>query len=179
MTKLLTGDALIDFTLPATDGNTYNASEIAQKSKALAVVFTCNHCPYARAWEDRINQIARDYAGQGVSVLAINANDATKYPGDSFEQMVKRATEKQFVFPYLQDESQVVAHAYGAERTPEFFIFNASGKLRYHGSPDDNYEEEQAVIHSYVREALDAILADQEVAIPETRVLGCTIKWKA
>jgi peroxiredoxin len=179
MGKLLTGDSLIDFTLPATDGNTYNASEIAQKSKALAVVFTCNHCPYARAWEDRINQIARDYAGQGVSLLAINANDATKYPGDSFEQMVKRATEKQFVFPYLQDESQVVAHAYGAERTPEFFIFDAAGKLRYHGSPDDNFEEEQAVKHSYVREALDAILADQEIAIPETRVLGCTIKWKA
>ena|SRR5713226_9308836 len=179
MTKLLTGGSLIDFTLPATDGNTYNVSEIAQKSKALAVVFTCNHCPYARAWEDRINQTARDYAGQGVQLLAINANDATKYPGDNFEQMVKRATEKQFVFPYLQDESQVVAHAYGAERTPEFFIFDAAGKLRYHGSPDDNYEEEQAVRHSYAREALDAILADKEVAIPETTVLGCTIKWKA
>jgi len=179
MAKLLTGDSLIDFTLPATDGDTYHASEIAQKSKALAVVFTCNHCPYARAWEDRINQIARDYAGQGVFLLAINANDATKYPGDSFEQMVKRATEKQFVFPYLQDESQVVAHAYGAQRTPEFFIFDAAGKLCYHGSPDDNYEEGQAVKHSYVREALDAILADQEVTIPEAAVLGCTIKWKA
>lgn len=86
--------------------------------------------------------------------------------------------KKQFVFPYLQDESQVVAHAYGAERTPEFFIFDAAGKLRYHGSPDDNYEEEQAVRHSYVREALDAVLVDQEVAIPESAVLGCTIKWK-
>jgi peroxiredoxin len=179
MAKLHTGDALIDFTLPATDGNTYHASEIAQEAKALAVVFTCNHCPYARAWEDRINQIARDYAGQGVHLLAINANDATKYPGDSFEQMAKRATEKQFVFPYLQDESQTVARAYGAERTPEFFIFDAAGKLRYHGAPDDNYEEEQAVKHSYVREALDAILTGREVAIPETPAVGCTIKWKA
>lgn len=93
--------------------------------------------------------------------------------------MVKRATEKQFVFPYLQDESQVVAHAYGAEHMPEFFIFDAAGKLRYHGSPDDNYGEEQAVKHSYVREALDVILADQNVVIPETTVLGCSIKWKA
>jgi glutathione peroxidase-family protein len=102
MTKLLTGDSLIDFTLPATDGNTYNASEIAQKSKALAVVFTCNHCPYARAWEDRINQIARDYAGQGVSLLAINANDATKYPGDSFEQIPKSASiQSSFAQKYL------------------------------------------------------------------------------
>jgi peroxiredoxin len=179
MAKLLPGDALIDFTLPATDGNSYHASEIVQKSKALAVVFTCNHCPYAQAWEDRINQIARDYAGKGIRVLAINANDASKYPGDSFEQMTRRAKEKQFVFPYLQDESQAVARAYGAVRTPEFFIFDAASKLCYHGAPDDNYEEERQVRHSYVREALDAILARQPVAIPDTPAVGCTIKWKA
>ncbi len=179
MANVLRGDTLIDFTLPATDGTTYHASEIAQRSKALVVVFTCNHCPYAQAWEDRINQIARDYAAQGVHLLAINANDAMRFPGDSFEQMVKRAAEKQFAFPYLHDDSQKVAHAYGAERTPELFIFDAAGKLRYHGALDDNYEDEQAVQHHYAREVLDAIIADKEVAISETQPVGCTIKWKA
>ncbi len=179
MANVLRGDTLIDFTLPATDGTTYHASEVAQRSKALVVVFTCNHCPYARAWEDRINQLARDYAVQGVHLLVINANDAARYPSDSVEQMIKRAAEKQFAFPYLHDDSQEVAHAYGAERTPELFIFDAAGKLRYHGAPDDNYEEEQAVQHHYAREALDAIIADKEVVISETKPVGCTIKWKA
>lgn len=179
MAKLLSGDTLIDFTLPATDGNSYNASEVLKMARALIVVFTCNHCPYAQAWEDRLNQIVHDYDPQGVHMLAINANDTIKYPGDSMEQMVKRASEKKFVFPYMRDDNQLVARAYGAERTPELFIFDAAGKLRYHGAPDDNYEDEQAVKHHYAREALDAILAENEVAMPETPPQGCTIKWKA
>lgn len=179
MAKLLSGDTLIDFTLPATDGNSYNASEVLKMARALIVVFTCNHCPYAQAWEDRLNQIVHDYDPQGVHMLAINANDTIKYPGDSMEQMVKRASEKKFVFPYMRDDNQLVARAYGAERTPELFIFDAAGKLRYHGAPDDNYEDEQAVKHHYAREALNAILAENEVAMPETPPQGCTIKWKA
>src|SRR5262249_44394308 len=141
-------------------------------------VFTCNHCPYAQAWEDRINAIARDYAPQGVRLLAINSNNPLVSPGDSWEHMTRRAREKQFTFPYLYDESQEVACVYGAERTPEFFIFDATGRLRYQGAPDDNYEDEHAVKHHYVREALDAILADQEAPIPQTQPVGCTIKWK-
>jgi peroxiredoxin len=178
MSKLLAGDLALNFTLPATDGKSYTQRDVARDAKAVAIVFTCNHCPYARAWEDRINAIAHDYAPLGVRLLAINANDKRVSPSDSWELMIQRANEKQFVFPYLYDESQDVARSYGAERTPEFFIFDAAGILRYHGAPDDNYEEEQAVAHHYVREALDAILADQQTPTAETKPVGCTIKWK-
>jgi peroxiredoxin len=178
MSKLTAGDIALNFTLPATDGQTYTLRDVAREAKAVAIVFTCNHCPYARAWEDRINAIAHDYAPLGVRVFAINSNNALVSPGDSWENMIQRAHEKQFTFPYLYDESQDVARSYGAERTPEFFIFNAAGTLRYHGAPDDNYEDEHAVTHHYAREALDAILADQVVPTPETRPVGCTIKWK-
>lgn len=178
MANVHVGDALIDFTLPATDGNSYTASDVLKMAKALIVVFTCNHCPYARAWEDRLIQIVHDYDPQGVHMLAISSNDVVQYPADSFENMTRRAREKHYVFPYLFDESQEVARAYGAERTPELFIFDAGGKLRYHGAPDDNYEDEQAVKHHYAREALDAILADKAVALAETRPVGCTIKFR-
>jgi peroxiredoxin len=179
MANIKHGDGLIDFTLPATDGRYYNARMLLGESAALAVVFTCNHCPYAQAWEDRINAIARDYAPRGVHLVAINANDAVKYPGDSMEKMAERAQEKGFVFPYLRDESQETARAYGAERTPEFFIFDSSGTLRYHGAPDDNYDDETAVKAPYARQALDAILQDGAIEVIETPPVGCTIKWAA
>src|SRR5690349_11921344 len=142
MALLHIGDALIDFTLPATDGRTYTASTVLKMAQALIVTFTCNHCPYAQAWEDRLNQIVHDYDPQGVHMLAISSNDAAKYPADNFEKMVERAQQKRFVFPYLYDESQEVARAYGAVRTPEVFIFDASGTLCYHGAPDDNHDDE-------------------------------------
>ena len=128
MAKLRTDDTALDFTLPATDGKTYNLHDAFKNARAVAVVFTCNHCPYAIAWEDRINSIARDYATQGVRLFAINANNASTHPADSFENMAKRASQKHFVFPYLHDESQSVARSYGPERTPEFFIFDAAQK---------------------------------------------------
>jgi len=179
MAKLRIGDTAADFTLPATDGQTYNLQDAFKNARAVVVVFTCNHCPYAQAWEDRINAIARDYASQGVRLFAINPNNASAYPADSFENMAKRAREKHFAFPYLYDESQSVARSYGAERTPELFIFDVTKTLRYHGAPDDNYEDERAVKHHYAREALDALLAETGPALPETRPVGCTIKWKA
>ena len=178
MAHIHTGDALIDFTLPATDGQTYSAHAVLQMAQALIITFTCNHCPYAQAWEDRLNQIVHDYDPQGVHMLAISSNDATVYPADSFEKMAERAQQKRFVFPYLYDESQEVARAYGAQRTPELFIFDAAGVLRYHGTPDDNYDEESAVTRRYAREALDDILAAQSVRTPETAPVGCTIKFK-
>ena len=178
MTNLRIDDTALDFTLPATDGKVYTLYEAFKNSRAVVVVFTCNHCPYAIAWEDRINAIARDYAAQGVRLFAINSNNAATHPADSFENMVKRASEKHFVFPYLHDESQSVARSYGAERTPELFIFDAAKTLRYHGAPDDDYEDEHAVKHHYAREALDAILTGKELARSETRPVGCTIKWK-
>ena len=177
MAKIETGDKAIDFDLPGVDGKTYSLSDISSDKKATAVVFMCNHCPYVLAWLDRLAATARDYAAQGVAFVAINANDPVKYPAYSFEGMQKLAKERDLPFPYLHDETQEVATAYGAERTPEIFLFDAGLKLRYHGAPDDNYDETQAQV-PYLRNALDAVLAGQTPAVADTPPVGCTIKWK-
>jgi len=177
MANVKLGDAAIAFELPGVDGKTYSLSALAEGKEATAVVFMCNHCPYVLAWLDRVIAIAKDYAGKGVAFAAINANDPAKYPADSFEGMQKLAKERGLPFPYLHDETQKVATAYGAERTPEIFLFDGDLKLRYHGAPDDNYEEPQASV-PYLRNALDAVLAGQTPPIAETPPVGCTIKWK-
>ena len=177
MAKLEIGDNAIPFSLPGVDEETYSLSAYQDK-EAVVVIFTCNHCPYARAWEDRIVSIQNDYADQGIQVLAINANDAEKYPNDGFPKMRQRAEEKDFSFPYLRDESQEVAAAYGAERTPEIFLFGRDGKLAYHGAVDDNYDDPDAVQENYLRDAVEAVLAGEEPSISQTRPVGCTIKWK-
>jgi peroxiredoxin len=177
MAKLAIGDEIIPFKLPGTDGAEHSTDDFADK-QALVVIFSCNHCPYVRAWEDRMVEVQKDYADKGVQLIAVNANDDVKYPEDSFEEMKKRAAEKGFNFPYLRDETQEVARAYGAERTPEVFVFDRDRKLRYHGAIDDNYENPQLVRRSYLREALDALLAGSEVPTAETPPVGCTIKWR-
>lgn len=168
---------LIPFSLPGTDGKTHSADAYGQ-AKVLGVIFSCNHCPYARAWEDRLIQIQREYARSGVQFLLINSNDPAKYPDDSFESMQRRAKDKGYPFPYLFDETQEVARSYGATRTPEIFLFDAQRVLRYHGAPDDNYEDSRAVTRPYLREAIDAVLAGRRLDTPETKPVGCTIKWK-
>jgi peroxiredoxin len=177
MTNLRSGDEAIAFELPGVDDQRHALTNYADK-EAVAVIFTCNHCPYARAWEDRIVQIQDDYAERGVQVIAISANDPQKYPADSFPKMRERALEKGFNFPYLFDESQEVARAYGAERTPEVFLFGKDGTLLYHGTVDDNYDGPGAVENHYLRDALDAALADEAPAVAETQAIGCTIKWR-
>jgi peroxiredoxin len=177
MAKLKIGDKAIPFDLPGVDGEDHSLADYSDK-EVMVVAFSCNHCPYVRAWEDRMIQIQKDYADQGVQLLVINANDAQKYPDDSFSKMKERSQEKNFNFPYLHDESQEVARYYGAERTPEFFVFDSGGVLKYHGALDDNYEDPQAVQHRYLRDALEAVLAGQAPAVMETPPVGCTIKWK-
>ena len=177
MANVKLGDAAIAFELPGVDGKTYSLPALAEGKEATAVVFMCNHCPYVLAWLDRVIAIAKDYAGKGVAFAAINANDPAKYPADSFEGMQKLAKERGLPFPYLHDETQEVATAYGAERTPEIFLLDGDLKLRYHGAPDDNYEETQPSV-PYLRNALDAVLAGQAPPIAETPPVGCTIKWK-
>jgi peroxiredoxin len=177
MSKLKIGDKAIPFALPGVDGEEHSLADYADKA-AVAVVFSCNHCPYVLAWEDRMIQVQADYAGKGVQLIAIGSNDAQKYPADSFAKMKEHAREKGFNFPYLRDETQEVARFYGAERTPEFFLFDKGGVLRYHGAPDDNYDDPQAVQQQYLRDALDAVLAGETPAIAETPPVGCTIKWK-
>jgi peroxiredoxin len=177
MSVIKMGDAALAFELPGVDGQTYSLAEISADKKATVVVFACNHCPYVLAWMDRLLATAKDYAGQGVAFVGINANDPNKYPVDSFEGMQKFAQEYALPYPYLHDETQEVATAYGAERTPEVFLFDGSLLLRYHGAPDDNYDETQASV-PYLRDALDAVLAGQEPPVTETPPVGCTIKWK-
>lgn len=171
------GDMAIPFNLPGVDGANHSFGDYSGKN-AVVVIFSCNHCPYVRAWEDRMVQIQTDYASKGVQLIAINANDAATHPEDSFPKMKERAREKHFNFPYLRDESQQVPRSYGAERTPEVFLFDKSGTLRYHGAIDDNYDDPRAVKVKYLRNALDAILSGERPQTPETRPVGCSIKWK-
>ena len=165
------------FNLPGVDGRNHSLSDYQDK-EAIAVTFSCNHCPYVQAWEDRMLQVQADYASKGVQLIAINANDSSNFPNDSFTKMQERAESKGFNFPYLFDEPQTVAKAYGAERTPEVFLFDKGLQLRYHGAIDDNYEDSRAVKHNYLRDALDAVLAGREPPLAETEAVGCTIKWK-
>ena len=177
MSNLKSGDTAITFDLPGVDDGQRNLADYTDK-EAVAIIFSCNHGPYVRAWEDRMVEIQADYADKGVQLIAISSNDAQKYPADSFAMMKQRAQEKGFNFPYLYDETQEIAHAYGAERTPEVFLFDKSRALRYHGAIDDNYENPDAVQNRYLRQALDAVLAGQTPSVAQTPPVGCTIKWK-
>ena len=160
------------FTLPDTDGVEHSLGD----APATLVVFTCNHCPYALAWHDRIAAVARDYPD--VKVLAINPNDAERYPRDSFEAMRERvAADGGWPMPYLHDESQEVARAYDAKTTPDCFVIDASGTIAYRGAPDADYEDPSQNA-AWLREALDAVLAGTEPERAETQPVGCSIKWK-
>ena len=177
MANLKPGDKAVPFELQGVDDRRHAFAEYADK-ETVAVIFTCNHCPYARAWEDRLVDIQADYADRGVQLVAISANDAKKYPADSFPRMKERSEEKGFNFPYLYDESQEVARAYGAERTPEIFLFDKGAILRYHGTVDDDYDDPAAVRNQYFRDALEAVLEGRHPLTAETVPVGCTIKWK-
>jgi peroxiredoxin len=175
--SLQIGDPAPAFSLPGTDGRTYSLDGLADKP-VLVVVFSCNHCPYVQAYEDRLIAIQRDYVGRGVQVVAINSNDDANYPEDSFEQMRARAQARGFNFMYLRDVSQDVARAYGATHTPQLFVFDRARTLRYTGKIDDNWQNPKAVTRRYLRDALDALLSDRTLAEAQTHALGCTIKWK-
>ena len=177
MANLRIGDKAIPFNLAGVDGKNHSLADYTEKN-ATVVIFSCNHCPYVRAWEDRMVQIQADYEAKGVQLVAINANDAAKYPDDSFPKMKDRAREKRFNFPYLRDEGQEVANDYGAARTPEVFLFDRLEVLRYHGAIDDNYDNPAAVKANYLREALDAVLSGKVPPTPDTMPVGCSIKWK-
>lgn len=174
---LAISERLVPFALPATDGSTVSADQFAGRD-VLGVVFWCNHCPYVKAWEDRLISLQRQYADRGVQLVMINSNDPVAYPDDSFEAMKTRAREKAYPFPYLFDETQTAARRFGATRTPEVFLFDRSRTLRYHGAPDDNFEDPKAVTHDYLRDAIDALLAGRDPVEATTPPKGCSIKWK-
>ncbi|MBD3408673.1 MAG: redoxin domain-containing protein [Ignavibacteriales bacterium] len=175
--KLALGDAAPAFELPATDGKTYSLDSF-KDATALVVIFSCNHCPYVKAYEDRIVALQEEFGARGARFVAINANDAVSHPDDSFDEMKERASEKRFNFPYLRDESQETAKAFGASHTPELFVFDKERKLAYIGKIDDNWKEPEAVKTRYLKEALEELVEGKEVSVPETHAIGCTIKWK-
>lgn len=172
------GDPAPAFSLPGTDGRIYSLGQFSDKP-VLVVVFSCNHCPYVQAYEERLVAIQQDYAARGVQLVAINSNDDVNYPEDGFDRMVERARAKGFNFPYLRDASQAVAKAYGATHTPQLFVFDRERKLRYTGKIDDNWQNPRAVTRHYLREALDALLAGRAPTEAQTHAIGCTIKWKS
>lgn len=153
---LAVGDRLVPFSLPATDGTTVSTEQFADQA-VLGVVFWCNHCPYVKTWEDRVIAIGREFSPQGVQLLLINSNDPAAYPDDSFEAMTARAREKAYPFPYL---------------------FDSHRTLCYHGAPDDNVENPNAVTAHYLRDAITALLSGRAAATAATPPKGCTIKWR-
>lgn len=171
------GQKAPDFELPGVDGKTYRLSSFSEKP-ILVVFFSCNHCPYVQAWESRFVETQRDYASKGVQFVAINSNDETKYPEDDFDHMVKRAKQKGYNFPYLRDESQEVAEAYGPVATPDFFVLDKDRVVRYRGRLDDNHADARKVSKRYLRDALDAMLAGRPAPELLTPPYGCSIKWK-
>lgn len=174
------GDEATDFSLIGTDDKTYSLAQYTD-AKGFIVIFTCNHCPYAKAYEDRIVALDKKYKDLGYPVIAINPNDASVQPEDSFDLMKVRAQEKGFTFPYLVDEGQKIYPQYGATKTPHVFILqkeNSKNIVKYIGAIDNNHENANDVSEKYVEAAVDALLAGNEIAVKETVAIGCTIKVK-
>ena len=176
--KLRTGDAAPEFALPGTDGATHRLSDLADRPLFLAV-FWCNHCPYVQAWESRMIDLGRRYGPRGVGIVLINSNDADAYPDDRYESMARRASEKQYPFPYLRDETQEVARAYGALVTPHPMLFGRDRRLLFQGRIDNDHQHPESVTHRYLETALEQALAGRPVDPAQLPVAGCTVKWRS
>lgn len=163
--------------LPGTDKKSYGLDSFTD-SKLLVLNFTCNHCPYAKAYEERFNALVEEFSSQGVAFLAINSNDVDTYPDDDMANMKQRAKEMGFAFPYVRDDDQSVAKAYGAVCTPHLFVLNEQRELAYEGRIDDSWQEPEKVTSQDLRDTLVALLADKPVPNPQTNPMGCSIKWK-
>jgi len=171
------GQPAPEFSLPGVDGKTWSPADFTDE-QILVVMFSCNHCPYVIGSEDRMNDFHADYAPRGVGMIAINSNETVNHPGDSFEHMVQRAEAKGFEFAYVRDESQEVALAYGALKTPHYYVFDADRVLRYTGRMDDNPREGGAETTHELRDAVDALLAGDPPPVEVTNPIGCNVKWK-
>ena len=177
LAELEIGKPAPEFSLPGTDGKTYTFKDIAGE-KGTLVVFTCNHCPYAVAYQKRLIDMAAKYKSQGIGAVAISSNDAKAYPDDSFELMKVRADSMKYIFPYLYDESQAVALKYGPKVTPHIFLFDAKGVLAYRGRIDDAAQEHK-VKKRELTDALDAMVGGKTIPTTTTTAFGCSVKWRA
>lgn len=171
------GDKLFNFALQGTDSKKYTNFDFSDKY-ALLIIVTCNHCPYSRAYWNRLHKLAKRYEEDNLAMVAINPNDASKYPEDSFENMVKLAKEIELPFLYLYDEDQSVSKKLGAIKTPEVFLFNRKRELVYKGAIDDNWENKSLVTRVYLEDALEYCLDGIDIDFPEVPAVGCSIKWK-
>jgi peroxiredoxin len=179
-TGYVAGDTATDFRLKNVDGKMLSLSDM-KDAKGFIVVFTCNHCPYAVKYEQRIMELDKKFKSAGFPVIAINPNDSAKVPDDSYENMQKRAKEKAYSFPYLYDQTQQVAKYYGALKTPHVYVLaREKGKLvvKYVGAIDNNYEDAAKADRHFVEEAIAEIQAGKNVTITGTRAIGCSIKWR-
>jgi len=174
------GDDAKDFNLKNVDGRMVSLAGLPD-TKGYIVVFTCNHCPFSQAYEQRIIDLDKKYRTLGYPVVAINPNDPVKVPEDGFDEMVKRSAQYGYTFPYLIDETQEVSKRFGAARTPHVFVLRRDKKklvVEYIGAIDNNTEDAGKADKKYVEDAVDALLAGKSVEVKETKAIGCTIKWK-
>ena len=172
------GDVATDFSLENIDGNNVSLSDY-KDAKGFIITFTCNTCPYAVAYEDRIEALNKKYASKGFPVIAIMPNNTEVKPGDNMEAMKARAKEKGFTFPYLMDKGQKIYPQYGATKTPHMYVLQKSKKgnvVKYIGAIDDNYQDANAVKVKYVEDAVDALLKGKDIEVKETKAIGCSIK---
>lgn len=172
------GSSCPPFRLPNVNGNEFSIDDI-QGYKALLVMFICNHCPYVQAIEDRLVELGQYMKKLGQPMIAICSNDAVNYPDDSFEKMKVKATQKNYPFPYLHDESQEVAKAFGAICTPDFFLYDSNRKLAYRGRLDDSWKDPSKVTTEDLKMAIDYLLKDQTPETKQIPSMGCSIKWKS
>lgn len=175
------GDTVQDFQLRNVDGELLSLSQYGKEARGVIVVFTCNSCPYAKAYEQRIIELHKTFAPQGFPVMAIQPNDPERSPEDSFEKMQQRAAAQGYPFPYLWDQTQEVARRFGARRTPHVYVLLRRGEhftVEYIGAIDDNTEDPQTVTRRYVADAVTALLRGETPPVRETRAIGCTIKWR-
>ncbi|MCS3867377.1 peroxiredoxin [Chryseobacterium ginsenosidimutans] len=174
------GDEATDFKLKNIDGKMVSLSDF-KSAKGFIVVFTCNHCPYAKKYEERIVELDKKYKSQGYPVIAINPNDPSVQPEDGYKQMIERAKEKGFTFPYLVDEGQKIFPQYGATKTPHVFLLqkeNGKNIVKYIGAIDNNYENPNDVSEYYVQDAVNALIKNEQIKMTKTVAIGCTVKVK-
>jgi len=175
------GDYAMDFKLKNVDGEMVSLSDYSE-AKGFILAFTCNTCPYAVLYEQRIIDLHESFASKGFPVIAINPNDPIKQPGDSFEEMKTRATDKNYPFPYLVDDTQEITRSYGATNTPHMYVLknvNDKYQVMYIGAIDNNPKEPENVTKTYIVDAINAVLNKKDVPVKATKAIGCTIKWKS
>lgn len=178
MEKTPIGSYAPDFELPGTNDEVHHLARYLEKYRAIGVIFLCNCCPYVGLYVDRLKQIQVEFGDRDFTLIGINANDATQSPEDSFENMKTFAATHQLNFPYLRDPTQDVARSFGAKVTPQAFLLDREGVLRYSGSIDDNPEAPQSVVQSYLRNAIAQILSGETITPSHTQPVGCSLKWR-